>query len=86
MSFEQDKITLGFVPANRGSFNAELVAAARDETLGAMEKLGINVVVPRADQTRMGCVENLQEAELAADLFRQYEVQGIVVGAMNFGD
>ena len=86
MSFEQDKITLGFVPANRGSFNAELVAAARDETLGAMEKLGITVVVPRPDQTRMGCVENLPEAELVADLFRQYEVQGIVIGAMNFGD
>jgi L-fucose isomerase-like protein len=43
-------------------------------------------VVPTEDQTKMGCVENLREAQVCADLFAGRRVDGIVVGAMNFGD
>jgi len=79
-------MTLGFVPANRGFFSTELAAKMRTQTLEAMRKQGIEVIVPGEDQTKAGCVETLAEAELCADLFRAADVQGIVIGAMNFGD
>ena len=86
MGITQKPITLGFIPANRGSFSAELAAKMRRQTIDAIERLGIKVIVPSSEQTKAGCVENRQEAELCADLFRRHDVQGIVIGAVNFGD
>jgi len=86
MSFQQNKVALGFIPANRGFFSAELAAKMRQQTVDAMTRLGVSVVVPSPEQTKVGCVENRQEAELCAELFRQHRVAGIVIGAVNFGD
>lgn len=86
MSFQQDRITLGFIPANRGFFSSELAAKMRKETIDAMKKQGIDVVVPNPQQTKVGCVQSLGEAEICARLFREQNVQGIVIGAVNFGD
>ncbi len=80
------EVKLGFIPANRGFFSSELAATMRDRSIAAMKALGIKVVVPGTDQTKVGCVETRQEAELAADLFRREGVYGIVVGAVNFGE
>src|SRR6267142_1981280 len=79
----EKKITLGFVPANRGFFSAELAAKMRGQTIEVLNRLGVEVVVPDTAATKVGCVENRKEAELCAGLFRQKEVQGIVIGAMN---
>ncbi|MEK6704045.1 MAG: L-fucose/L-arabinose isomerase family protein [Planctomycetota bacterium] len=79
-------VKLGFIPANRGFFSKELAASMRDQTIDAMKKLGIEVVVPTPAQTKVGCVETRQEAELAAELFRRENVQGILIGAVNFGE
>ena len=86
MSVPAQQIRIGFIPANRGFFSSELAAKMRQETIRAMEELGVEVVVPDAEQTKVGCVENRQEAELCAELFRRADVRGIVIGAVNFGD
>jgi len=86
MSVLSEKPKIGFIPANRGFFSSELAAKMRQETIAAMEKLGIEVVVPGEDQTEVGCVQSLKEAEICADLFRAANVQGILVGAVNFGE
>jgi L-fucose isomerase-like protein len=82
----QKKIVMGFVPANRNLFSDVLAAKMREATIAAMKEVGIEVVVPDPSQTKVGCVENRREAELCAELFRKAGVQGIVIGAMNFGD
>lgn len=79
-------VRLGFVPANRAGFSDSLAAAMRDEAVEAMQKAGVEVVVPSPQETKVGCVENLREAERCAELFRRADVQGIVVGAVNFGE
>ncbi|MFZ4573089.1 MAG: L-fucose/L-arabinose isomerase family protein [Phycisphaerales bacterium] len=81
-----EPLTLGFIPSSRGFFSKELAASMRAQAIAAMEKLGVRVVVPGSDQTRVGCVETREEAELAAELFRKERVRGIVVGAVNFGE
>jgi len=79
-------IKLGLLAANRSFFSAELAAKMRAQAVEAMRSLGIEVVVPDERQTKLGCVENLAEAELCAELFRAAGVDGIVVIAANFGD
>ena len=86
MAMEPKKTTIGFIPANRGFFSSELAAKMRGEAIRAMEKLGINVIVPAEEQTEVGCVQSLAEAEICAKLFRENNVEGIIVGAVNFGD
>ncbi|MCX7800299.1 MAG: L-fucose/L-arabinose isomerase family protein [Fimbriimonadales bacterium] len=80
------KIKLGFIPANRGFFSSALAAKMRGQAIAAMESLGIEVVVPSEEQTKVGCVMSIAEAEVAARLFREANVDGIVIGAVNFGD
>ncbi|HEY3783293.1 MAG TPA: hypothetical protein VGL56_19610 [Fimbriimonadaceae bacterium] len=77
---------LGFIPANRGFFSSVLAAKMRRQSIEAMQNQGIEVVVPDTNDTKVGCVENLKEAEFAARLFREKNVDGIVIGAVNFGD
>ena len=86
MPLQMSPTRIGFVPARRGFFNRELAVEMRTQTLAAMEAAGIAVVVPDTQQSELGCVETVQEARIAAALFRRHDVHGIVVGALNFGD
>lgn len=80
------KVKLGLVPANRGFFSDTLAAKMRAQTVKAMQVAGAEVIVPDTSMTKVGCVETLEEAEKCGRLFREARVDGIVVGAMNFGD
>jgi L-fucose isomerase-like protein len=86
MSLQLKPVKLGFIPANRGFFSSALAAKMRRQTIETLESLGVQVVVPSPEQTKVGCVENIAEAELAADLFRKEDVDGILISAVNFGD
>ena len=44
MTIAPPKVTLGFVPANRGSFSDELAAKMRGQTIEAIEKQHIREV------------------------------------------
>lgn len=79
-------VKLGFIPSNRGFFSKELAAKMRDQTIAVLRSMGVEVVVPDASQTKVGCVETREEAELAAEMFRREGVHGILVGAVNFGE
>lgn len=86
MAVTLPKPKIGFIPANRGFFSSALAAKMRKLVIEAMQAQGIEVVVPSDDQTKVGCVQSLQEAEVCAKLFRDADVDGILVGAVNFGE
>lgn len=86
MSLAQVPVRIGFVPAKRGSFNPNLAVSVRAQTIAALKAAGVDVVVPSTEDTGYGCVENRREAECCAELFRRRQVEGIVIGAVNFGD
>jgi L-fucose isomerase-like protein len=79
-------VRLGFIPANRGFFSDELAAKMRKQTLGVLRDAGATVIVPSSKDTKIGCVETLEEAVKVGRLFRERQVDGIVVSAVNFGD
>jgi L-fucose isomerase-like protein len=83
---KQKKVKIGFIPANRGFFSDVLAAKMRKETLAVLKEIGAEVVAPSTQDTKVGCVESLDEALLVGRLFREAQVQGIVVSAVNFGD
>lgn len=77
---------IGLIPANRAFFSDELAVKMRNATIASMEKAGLEVIVPDSGMTKLGCVESLEEAQKTGRLFRDEEVEGIVVAAVNFGD
>ena len=80
------KIKLGFLPIRRGCFDGVSAGNMRKRTIAALQKLGVEFVVPNEQQTEYGCVLTLAEAERIAELFRRENVDGILIGAMNFGE
>jgi len=83
----QPPLRLGFVPAHRGFFSAELAAKARRQMLDVMSRApDVEVVVPSENDAKLGCVESIKDAERCAEIFRQKDIHGIVIGAVNFGD
>jgi L-fucose isomerase-like protein len=80
-----EKIRIGFVPANRGVFSLKLAENARRETLKSMSAAGLKAVVPGPDLTSKGMVGTFEDARKAAELFRRERVQGVIIGAVNFG-
>jgi L-fucose isomerase-like protein len=79
-------VKIGFVPASRGIFDQQLATSVRDACTAAMEKAGIEPVVPGADIARNGLVGTAGEAGKVARLFEDEDVAGVVVGALNFGE
>ncbi len=80
------KVKIGFIPANRGFFSDKLAAEMRSKTIGVLKEAGVGVVVPSSKDTKVGCVESLEEALKVGRLFRDEKVDGILVSAVNFGD
>ena len=80
------KVKLGFLPANRGFFSDRLAAKMRGQTIKVLRAAGTTVVVPSAKDTKIGCVESLDEAVKVGRMFAERQVDGIVVSAVNFGD
>jgi len=80
------KVKLGLIPANRGFFSDKLAARMRGDTIKVLKSAGANVVAPSANDTKVGCVETLEEAVLVGRMFREQQVDGIVVNCVNFGD
>jgi len=83
---KQRKVKLGFIAANRGFFSDALAAKMRKETIKVLREAGATVVVPSSKDTKIGCVETLDEALKVGRMFRERQVEGIVVSAVNFGD
>ena len=81
-------ITLAVIVGTRGFFPAHLALSGRKTILEVLEKAGINAIIPPEDATNMGAIESLEEARLAADLFKQHreEIDGVLVTLPNFGD
>jgi len=80
------KVKFGFLPAKRGCFDAASAGAMQKRTVAILQKHGIDFVAPEEGRTGQGCVTTLEEARYVAELFRRENIDGILLGAMNFGE
>jgi len=82
-----EMVKLGFVPAHRVPFDEEWAKDMRRRCLTAMARLNsVQIVVPDEALTPGGLVRDDEDAERVTELFRREQVQGVVIGAMTFGD
>ena len=87
-------VKIGFVPVNWDDWNGW---AGTPETIGWASQMrsrclkafaeipGLDVVVPSEELTRDGLLSSLEDGRIIAELFRHEDVQGIMIGNMNFG-
>lgn len=81
------KAKIGFLPLNWHVWDADdWGEKLRDRCVRVLEEMeGIELVVPGKELTRAGCIgEDLDDARKVAELFRRENVQGLLVGNMNF--
>ncbi len=88
MELFQKQPTLGLIIGNRGFFPDVLVAEGRERILKVLTNAGVKVVTLSSEDTKCGAVENLEDAEKCARLFKSHadEIDGIIVTLPNFGD
>lgn len=86
-----ETVKIGFVPSTWESwdgndYTGRLAEKTRDRCMKVFEKIpGLKIIVPSKELTDQGCVGTVEEGMAAADLFLKENVQGIIIGNMNFG-
>lgn len=82
------KQTFALYFGNRGFFPETLIASARDEVAAAVEKAGLEYIMPPAGMTRFGAVETKDEGLKYAEWLGQHkgEYDGLIMSLPNFSD
>jgi L-fucose isomerase-like protein len=82
-----ETVKIGFVPAHREPFDENWAAEMRRRCLDVFGRIPqLEIIVPDALLTASGCVRNDLEAEKVIDLFKEKEIEGLMIGTMTFGD
>ena len=83
-----NKITFGVIISNRSFFPDHLVVEGRKEILDKLNKMGYATVALSTEDTPLGAVMTLSDADKCAALFKAHrdEIDGIIVILPNFGD
>ncbi len=81
------KAKIGFVPSNWEDWNGGNYAEnIRDRCVSVLQSIpGVELVVPSKELTHIGCVSSLEDAKKATALFRGEDIQGLIIGNMDFG-
>jgi len=83
------KTKIGFVPAHREPFDEDWAIEMKKRVLKSLEPLsekGITLVHPDEYITKNGLVRDDEDAEKAIEFFKDKDLEGIMIGAMTFGD
>ncbi len=80
-------LKIGFVPAHREPFDEKWAAQMRQRCLDAFPAAPlVEIIAPDNKLTKNGCVRDDAEAEKVIDLFKKKGVDGLIIGAVTFGD
>jgi L-fucose isomerase-like protein len=83
-----EKTTLGVIIGNRDFFPDILVEEGRRDILAVLNQVGIDPVILKETDSKLGGVETWKDAQLCAALFKENrdKIDGILVVLPNFGD
>lgn len=81
------QLRIGFAPAHREPFDENWAEEMRQRCLDAFSSCPqLEIIVPDERLTKGGCVRDDNEAEKVVTLFRNKEIDGLIIGTMTFGD
>lgn len=84
----KEKIKIGFVPSHRAPFDKKWAADMREHTIKALKEDNDNVelIYPDSGLTDSGLVTFNEDAEKTIKLFKEKEIDGLLIGMMTFGE
>ncbi len=84
------KIKLGFVPAQRDPFDENWALEMKKRVLKALDPVckdkRIEIIHPDERLTKKGLVRDDEDAKRVVKLFKEKDIDGIIIGTMTFGD
>lgn len=82
-----EKIRIGFIPAHREPFDDKWAVQMRKRCLDMLAKINyLEIVAPDGKLTAGGLVRDDGDADKVIRLFKDRQIQGLVIGTMTFGD
>ncbi|MBI2844166.1 MAG: hypothetical protein HYX78_12260 [Armatimonadetes bacterium] len=77
---------IGFIPSHRVGFSQEWAVRMRGRCIEQMRRIeGMELVTPDEETTKLGLVQDHEDARACLRLFREKRVAGVVLGGMTFG-
>ena len=79
------KVKIGFVPSHRSIFDENWAINMRKRCLEVFSSIeGLEIIVPDEKVTRNGLVSSEEDADKTICLFREKEIDGVIIGTMTF--
>ena len=86
----EGRVKIGFVPAQRDPFDESWAVEMKKRVLKALESVcekdKIEIIHPDDTLTKKGLVRDDEDAEKLIRFFKEKDIDGIMIGAMTFGD
>jgi len=81
-------VRIGFVPSHRSPFNKEWAINIRDKVIKSIEEnIGeVELIYPDKELTDGGLVTFMEDAKKIIKLFKEKDIQGLLIGMMTFGE
>lgn len=80
-------LKIGFVPAHRVPFDENWAEKMRQHCLDVFAKnKDIEIIVPGTKLTEKGLVRNDSDADKTIALFKEADIDGLIIGTMTFGE
>ena len=81
-------VRIGFVPSHRSPFNKEWAISIRDRVIKSIEGNieEIELIYPDKKLTDGGLVTFKEDADKVIKLFKEKDIQGLLIGMMTFGE
>jgi L-fucose isomerase-like protein len=81
------KLVLGFVPSHRSFFNEDWAEKMRDRVVKSLEGVeGADFIIPDKNLISKGVVRDPEDAKKVINLFKNSDIDGLIIGTMTFGD
>lgn len=81
------KIKIGFVPLHRSVFNEDWAERMRDRSTKVLEGIkDADFIIPDKELLPKGVVKDPEDAKKVINLFKNSEIDGLIIGTMTFGD
>jgi L-fucose isomerase-like protein len=81
-------VRIGFIPSHRSPFNKEWAINMRDRVIKSIEEnIGeVELIYPDKKLTDGGLVTFIGDVEKVVKLFKEKDIQGLIIGMMTFGE
>jgi hypothetical protein len=84
---EDFRVKVGFVPSHRSIFDENWAINMRKRCIDVFSSIeGLELIVPDENITKKGLVSDEDDADKTIQLFRDNDVDGVIIGTMTFGD